>query len=119
MLLIACANVSSLFVGRLTGRHKEIAVRQSLGATRANIVAQFLTESLIFSVIAGAIGALLATQALKGIAVAAAQQLPPNTVFTLNWRAWAFIAGAALVSAVLVGLMPALHASKTRSRRRR
>ncbi len=113
VLLIACANVSSLFVGRLAGRHKEIAVRQSLGATRANIVTQFLTESVIFSVIAGAIGALLATQALKGIAVAAAQQLPPNTVFTMNWRAWAFIAGAAFVSAVLVGLIPALHASKT------
>jgi len=113
VLLIACANVSSLFVGRLAGRHKEIAVRQSLGATRANIVTQFLTESVIFSGIAGAIGVVLAQQALKGIAVAAAQQLPPNTVFTLNWRAWAFIAGAAFVSAVLVGLIPALHASKT------
>jgi predicted permease len=113
VLLIACANVASLFVGRLAGRQKEIAVRQSLGATRAAIVRQFLTESVIFSVAAGAIGAVLARWALKGIEVAVAQQLPPNTVLSLNWRAWAFVASAALASAVLVGLLPALHASKT------
>ncbi len=112
VLLIACANVSSLFVGRLAGRQKEIAVRQSLGASRGRIVRQFLSESVTYAVAAGAIGALLARLALKGIEVAVAQQVPPNTTFTLNFGAWAFIAAVALVSAVLVGLMPALHASK-------
>ncbi len=113
VLLIACANVASLFVGRLAGRHKEIAVRQSLGASRSHIVRHFLTESLIFSIVAGVIGAGLARLSLKGIAVAVAQQLPPNTTFTLNWHAWAFIAGASLLTAVVVGLIPALQASKT------
>jgi predicted permease len=112
VLIIACANVASLFVGRLAGRQKEIAVRQSLGGTRGAIVRQFLTESLIFSGVAAAAGALLGRWALSGIQAAVAQQVPPNTVFSLNWRAWAFIAGAALVSAAFVGLVPALQASK-------
>jgi putative ABC transport system permease protein len=113
VLLIACANVSSLFVARLSNRHREIAVRQSLGATRGAIARQFLTESLMFSAAAGLVGALFARWAISAIQQLISGRLPPNTVFTLNWRAWAFIAGAALVSAVLVGLVPALHASKT------
>jgi predicted permease len=112
VLLIACANVASLFVGRLNGRQKEIAVRQSLGATRSAIVRELLTESVIVALSAGVVGALLSRWALKAIAVVAAQQLPPNTVFELDWRAWTFIAGVALASALVVGLVPALHASK-------
>lgn len=111
VLLIACANVASLFVGRLTARHKEIAVRQSLGATRGDIVRQFLAESLIFSIAASLVGALLARAALSALQVALGAQVPPNTVFTLDWKAWAFIETAALVSALLVGIVPALHAS--------
>jgi predicted permease len=112
VLLIACANVASLFVGRLNGRQKEIAVRQSLGATRSAIVRELLTESVIVALSAGVVGAVLSRWALKAVAVVAAQQLPPNTVFELDWRAWAFIAGVALASAVVVGFVPALLASK-------
>ena len=111
VLLIACANVASLFIGRLNGRQKEIAVRQSLGATRGAIVRELLTESVIVALSAGVVGAVLSRWALKAIAVVAAQQLPPNTVFELDWRAWTFIAGVAIASALVVGLVPAVHAS--------
>jgi predicted permease len=112
VLLIACANVASLFVGRLAGRTKEIAIRQSLGAGRGAIVRQFVAESLMFSTVAGLIGAVLTRFALKGIEVGVAQQLPPNTTFAIDWRVLAFVAGAAFVSALFVGVVPALHASK-------
>jgi predicted permease len=114
VLLIACANVASLFLGRLTARHKEIAVRQSLGATRAQVVRQFLIESLVFSLVAGGFGVLVGLWSLSAIQSTIASRLPPNTTLTLNWRALAFTGGATLVSALLVGLVPALQASKTR-----
>jgi predicted permease len=114
VLLIACANVASLFLGRLTARHKEIAVRQSLGATRGRVVRQFLVESLVFSLVAGGLGVIAGLWALSAIQSTIASQLPPNTTLTLDWRALAFAAGVTLVSALLVGWAPALQASKAR-----
>jgi len=114
VLLIACANVASLFFGRLTARQKEIAVRQSLGATRAQVVRQFLIESLVFSIVAGALGVLVGLWSLSAIESTIASQLPPNTTLTLNWRALAFTGGVTLISALLIGLAPALQASKAR-----
>jgi predicted permease len=113
VLLIACANVASLFLSRLAARHKEIAVRQSLGATRRMIIGQFLAESLLFSLAAGALGILLAVWCLAAIQSTFAGQLPANTVLSLDWRALAFTGGVSLLSAVLVGLAPAFQASKT------
>ena len=114
VLLIACANVASLFLGRLTARHKEIAVRQSLGATRAQVVRQFLIESLAFSTVAGALGALVGLWSLAAIQSTIASQLPPNTTLTLNGRALVFTGGVTLISALLIGLVPAVQASKAR-----
>ncbi|HEX5214790.1 MAG TPA: ABC transporter permease [Vicinamibacterales bacterium] len=112
VLLIACANVASLFLGRLTTRHKEIAVRQSLGAMRGRIVRQFLIESLTFSCIAGLLGGLLGVWALTGLQSLLSAQLPPNTALTMTWPALALTVAVTLVSAVLVGLAPAVHASR-------
>jgi len=112
VLLIACANVASLFLGRLSARQKEIAVRQSLGATRGQLVRQFLTESLVFSVVAGAVGVLLGAWSLSAVQSLVATQLPPNTILTLNWRALMFAGAVTVVTAVLVGLAPAIQASR-------
>ena len=111
VLLIACANVASLFLSRLLNRRKEIAVRLSLGATRATIVRQFLVESLVFSALAGGLGVLLAQWGLAALQPTVASQLPPNTVLALNWRALLFTAAVTIVCALLTGLFPALQAS--------
>lgn len=112
VLLIALANVASLFLTRLLARRKEVAVRLSLGADRAAIVRQCLAESLAFSGLAGIIGTLLAMGALRILTAALAPQLPPDTVIALNWRVLLFTAAITMVSAVLVGLFPALQASR-------
>ena len=112
VLLIACANVASLFLGRLVSRHREIAVRQSLGATRGDVVRQFLVESVVFSTIAGALGVAIATAGLSAVQSLLTSQLPPNATLTLNWRALLFTAAATIVCSLLVGLAPAWHASR-------
>ena len=112
VLLIACANVASLFLGRLSARHKEIAVRQSLGATRGAVVRQFLGESLLFTVAAGGLGVLFSMWALSAAQSAFAAQLPANTALSVDWRALLFTGGVTFFSALLVGLAPAWQASK-------
>ena len=112
VLLIACANVASLFLGRLAARHKEIAIRQSLGATRAGIIRQFLAESLLFSAVAGGLGALLALWSLAAVQSAYATQLPAGTVLAVDGRALAFTAAVTVVSALLTGFAPAWQASQ-------
>ncbi len=112
VLLIACANVASLFLGRLTARHKEIALRQSLGAGRGQIIRQFLAETMLFSGTAGIIGVGLAVWALWVLQASLASQLPPNVVLSLNGRAVGYAVLITLASAVLVGLAPSWHASK-------
>ena len=112
VLLIACANVASLFLSRLLQRRKEIAVRLSLGATRAAIVRQFMVESLIFSGAAGVLGLLIALWALGALQPVIAAQLPANAAIALNWRALAFTGAVTLLCTILTGLFPALQASR-------
>ncbi len=112
VLLIACANVASLFLGRLLKRRKEIAVRLSLGATRGDIVRQFLAESLIFSAAGALFGTLLAAWTLAGLQSMLSSQLPADTILAINGRALLFTGIVALLSTAGTGLFPALQASR-------
>jgi predicted permease len=76
-------------------------------------VRQFLIESFVFSIVAGLVGLLFALWTLSAIQSIVNSQLPPHTVLTLNWRAIAFTGSVTLVTTLLVGLVPALHASRT------
>jgi predicted permease len=113
VLLIACANIANLFLARVSARHKEIAVRLSLGASRGEIIRQFLTESLVFTLFSCGLGVLLAWWSLQGIQALAGQQLPRVGEITLDATVLAFSLGVALVAGLLIGLYPALQASRT------
>jgi predicted permease len=113
VLLIACANVASLFLGRLSARHKEIAVRLSMGATRGQLVQQFLAESVIFSALAGVLGLAIGWGSLIAIQRLSTNQLPAGVTLKLDLTALLFTVFISALSAVFIGLIPALNASRT------
>ncbi|MBA4137137.1 MAG: hypothetical protein C0518_07460 [Opitutus sp.] len=112
VLLIACANVANLLLTRFAGRTKEIAVRMALGADRRRVLGQFLTESVLLSVLAAALGTLLASWSLDALVGFAQDFVPRAADVALNWRALAFTTGVALLTGVAMGLFPALQVSR-------
>jgi putative ABC transport system permease protein len=113
VLLIACANVANLVLGKILARKKEIAIRSALGATRFAILRQVLAETVLLSLAGGALGLFLASFGTTLIVKFLADRLPRFANITLDGSVLAFTAFLALFAGVLAGLLPALRFTKT------
>ena len=112
VLLIACANVTNLQLGRAVSRRKEIAVRLALGAGRWRIVRQSLIESLLLAIFASGLGLLLAQWALVAFRQLGTDSVPRLTTASLSPAVLEFSVVLTLITGITVGLVPALHASR-------
>ncbi|HEV2314464.1 MAG TPA: ABC transporter permease [Candidatus Acidoferrales bacterium] len=110
VLLIACANLANLMLARASSREREIAVRLALGASRARLIGQLLSESALLAVAGAVCGGFLAAALSKSLI--AFISTPDNPVFLdmpTDWRVLGFAAGLAILTTVLFGLAPALR----------
>jgi predicted permease len=113
VLLIACANVASLLLSRAIHRSREIAVRFSMGATRWAIVRQLLIESVLLSGLGGLVGLVIAIYGIDLFAAAVrASEAPYWLIFSIDYRVLAYVIGISVVTGILFGIAPALHASR-------
>jgi putative ABC transport system permease protein len=114
VVLIACSNVANLLLARAARRSGEMSVRIAVGASRWQIVRQLLVESILLALIAGALGLLLSIAGIRWFAAEAQNVgVPYWMVFTMDWRTFSFLFVLCLVTGIVFGLAPALHASKT------
>ncbi len=112
VLLIACANLANLLLGRGARRSRELAIRSALGAGRARLARQMVTESLLLSACGAVAGILLARWCLPALQRVLLSSVSGFSAVTLDWRVLAFAAAVTLFTGVLCGLAPALQATR-------
>jgi putative ABC transport system permease protein len=112
VLLVACVNVANLLLARASARAKELAIRASLGASRARIIRQVIIECLPLGVIGGGLGALLAIWGIDLLSSMLPATLPRGNAIGVNGRVLIFTFALALLTILIFGLLPALQAAK-------
>lgn len=113
VVLIACANLANLLLTAAARRHKEIAVRLGLGASRSRVVRQFLTESLLLAGLGGGAGLLLAAGGMRLLNALLPSTIPRNGEISVDGRVLAFTCVLTVLAGLLFGTLPALRASQT------
>jgi putative ABC transport system permease protein len=116
VLLIACANVANLLLGRANGRTREMAIRSALGAGRRRIVSQLLAESLLLSLAGGALGIVIGFAGLRTLLALSMVNIPrlgvQGSAVAPDWRVLAFTLLISVLSAILFALLPGFNASR-------
>ncbi len=113
VLLIACINVANLLLARATARTKEVGVRLSIGASRQRLIRQFLTESMMLSLLGGAAGLLFAWGASRALVLLLSERREDFALSpSLDWRVLGFTIGVTLATGILFGLAPALRGTR-------
>jgi predicted permease len=113
VVLIASVNIANLLLARASARRREISMRLALGAGRRRIVVQVLTESLLLSVIAGAVGVLTAQIALRGVIQFVPFRIPRQTEIGIDWVVLGFATLLSILTGLLFGLAPAIQSTRT------